>query len=279
MYFSELKKQLTTQNRRTFLLMLGKLGIFSLIGWRLFNIQISQSEKYKTLSKNNQINIEILLPIRGEILDRNNIVLASNINKYDIFLIPEQTVDVNESINKLNKFINISFKKRRKIIEKSRKSKKFEEIKILDNISWEKVEIVEANKIYLPGIYLELSSQRFYPFSSNFSHILGYLSKPSKKEIKLPFIKKMPTLEIGKIGLEKFYNEDLVGRHGKREIEVNSSGREIREISKEPSIKGKKIYLSIDYRLQNFINSQLNNHKAGSIVVMDDFMLLIPCLH
>ena len=79
MAYSELKNQLQTHTRRSFLLLTGKLGFFSLVGWRLFNIQILQSEKYKTLSKENQINIEILYPIRGEIRDRNNTVIATNV--------------------------------------------------------------------------------------------------------------------------------------------------------------------------------------------------------
>ena len=88
-----LKKQTQTYNRRSLLIFLGKFSLFSIIGWKLFNIQILNSHKYKTLSKKNQINFEILYPLRGEILDRNNKIIASNKSTYDLFLIPEQTND------------------------------------------------------------------------------------------------------------------------------------------------------------------------------------------
>ena len=95
MFYSEKKKQINIHNRRSFLLLFGKFCLFSVVGWKLFNLQILQSKKYKTLSKQNQINFEILYPRRGKILDRNNIVIASNQNTYDLFLIPEQTNDIN----------------------------------------------------------------------------------------------------------------------------------------------------------------------------------------
>ncbi len=105
MFYSEIKQQVKIHNRRSFLLLLGKFGLFSMVGWRLFDIQILQSKKYKTLSTNNQINFEILYPLRGEILDRNNIVIASNKNTYDLFLIPEQTHNIEQTLNKLNELL------------------------------------------------------------------------------------------------------------------------------------------------------------------------------
>ena len=109
--------------------------MFSLIGWKLFNIQILNSKKYQTLSKNNQIHFEILYPMRGDILDRNNIIVASNFNTYDLFLIPEQTLSIEQTLSKLNKLISIDYSTRRKVIELSKKVKKFQRIKILKNIS------------------------------------------------------------------------------------------------------------------------------------------------
>ena len=116
MYYSQQKKQIIVQNRRTFFLLLGKLNFFSIIGWKLFNIQILDSAKYKTLSKNNQINIKILYPVRGEIKDRNGNIIASNKKVYDLYIIPEQTKNLKETLNNLDNFIHFDFEKRRKII-------------------------------------------------------------------------------------------------------------------------------------------------------------------
>ena len=136
MFYSEQKKQLSTYNRRTFFLFLLKLSLFTAVGWRLYNIQILDSSKYKTLSKKNQIDLEILFPVRGKIFDRNKNLIANNEKVYDLYLIPENTKSINNTLNALSKFIDIDFSKRRKIIELSTKVKKFEKIKIFENISW-----------------------------------------------------------------------------------------------------------------------------------------------
>ena len=101
MFYSDDKKQYTVLNRRTFLLYLLKASFFAVVGWRLFNIQIKDSQKYKTLSKNNQIDIEFIYPLRGKIFDTNNKILASNIKVFDVYIIPENTNNINKSLNEL----------------------------------------------------------------------------------------------------------------------------------------------------------------------------------
>ena len=268
MNYQNLKTQNRIINRRSFLLILSKIFMFSIVGWQLFKLQILKSDKYKTLSKNNQIDFEIIYPLRGMILDRNNTIIANNQKSYDLYIIPEKTDNINDTLNNLNNFINKDFRKKRKIIELSKKVKKFERIKIFDNISWQKLEILEANKNDLPGLYLKNSPKRIYNFGNYFSHTVGYINKPTEKDLNLPFISKMPSLEIGKIGLEKYFNTQLIGIPGQREIEVNSIGREIREISKVSSKNGEDISITIDTELQKFIHNELKNYKAGSIVVM-----------
>ena len=146
--------------------------------------------------------------------------------------------------------IDIDFVKRRKVIELSTQVKKFEKIKIFENISWSTLEKIETNKYNLQGIFIAEDYVRVYPYKDNFSHLLGYISKPNQQELTLPFISKMPNLDIGKEGLEKSFNPLLVGKAGQREIEVNSNGRIIREISKVDSVKGEEVSLSIDLRIQ-----------------------------
>ena len=269
MSYLQQKKQISVHNRRSFFLFLGKLSIFSIIGWRLFNIQILDSAKYRTLSKNNQINIKILYPVRGEIKDRNGNIIATNKKVYDLYVIPEQTENLNETLNNLNNFIHFDFEKKRKIILLSKKVKKFESIKIEEDLNWDKLELIETNNNHLPGLHLQEDYQRIYPQHKFFSHILGYISQPTPSDLNLPFISKMPRLDIGKTGLEKFFNEYLVGKAGNTEIEVNSFGKVIREISRSPSKKGQNISISIDQRLQKFLYLELEKHKAGSIVVLN----------
>ena len=269
MFYSEQKKQVSLFNRRTFVLFLLKLSLFTTVGWRLYNIQILDASKYKTLSKKNQIDLEIIFPIRGKIFDRNNVLIAKNEKVYDLYLIPENTKSINNTLNSLSKFIDIDFAKRRKVIELTNKVKKFEKIKIFENISWSTLEKIETNKYNLEGIFIAEDYLRVYPYKDIFSHLLGYISKPNQKELALPFISKMPNLDIGKEGLEKSFNPILIGKAGQREIEVNSNGRIIREISKIDSIKGEEVSLSIDLRIQEYAINLLKSYKAGSINVIN----------
>ena len=268
MFYSDDKKQYSVLNRRTFFLYILKLSLFTVVGWRLFNIQIKDSEKYKTLSKNNQIDVEIIYPLRGKILDKNNKILVENKKVFDVYLIPENTKDVNVTLNELSKIVKIDFSKKRKILELSKKVKKFEKIKILENIDWNTLEKIEANKFKTQGIFISQDFMRIYKYNNIFSHILGYINKPNQGEMDLPFISNMPNLDIGKEGLEKGFNPTLVGKPGQREIEVNSYGRIIREISRKDSIKGKDLQITLDLRIQNYALNLLNSHKAGSIVLM-----------
>ena len=269
MFYSNQKKQVSLFNRRTFILFLLKLSLFSAVGWRLYNIQILDSSKYKTMSKKNQIDLEIIFPVRGKIFDRNKVLIAKNEKVYDVYLIPENTKSINNTLNALSQFIDIDFAKRRKIIELSTQVKKFEKIKIFENISWSVLERIETNKYNLQGVFIAEDYLRVYPYKDNFSHLLGYISKPNQQELALPFISKMPNLDIGKEGLEKSFNPLLVGKAGQREIEVNSNGRIIREISKVDSIKGEEISLSIDLRIQQYAINLLKSHRAGSINVIN----------
>ena len=127
----------------------------------------------------------------------------------------------------------------------------------------------------MTGLELIQDFQRVYPESQYFSHILGFVNQPSKKDLRLPYILKMPKLNIGQQGLEKSFNENLIGKAGNREIEVNSLGRTIREISKQMSTKGENITLTFDIGLQKYLHKQLSNHRAGSIVVIDIVLSLI----
>ncbi len=269
MFYSDDKKQYSALNRRTFFLYLLKVSFLGIVGWRLYNIQIKDSQKYKTLSKNNQIDVEIIYPLRGKIYDINNKILASNIKVFDVYIIPENTNNINKSLNELNQIIKIDFSDRRKIIELSKKVKKFEKIKVLENINWSELEKIESNKLNIEGIFISQDYMRTYLYNNTVSHLIGYTNKPNREEVELPFIANMPNLEIGKDGIEKSFNPNLIGKSGQREIEVNSYGRVIREISRQDSQKGNDIQITIDLRIQQYALNLLKEHRAGSAVLID----------
>ena len=120
MFYSDQKKQLQTLNRRTFFLFLGKISLFSFVGMRLYDIQITESNKYKTLSKNNQIDVHIIYPLRGLIKDRSGKILATNVKVFDLYITPEKTKNINLTLNRLSNFVNFDFQKKREILNKNK---------------------------------------------------------------------------------------------------------------------------------------------------------------
>ena len=269
MFFSEENKQFKSYTRRSLFVIFFKLIFFFFVGFKIFNIQIKESEKYKTLSKKNRINLKILFPNRGIILDRNNKILATNQIAYNLYIVPEQVDNIGDILRELSKIIKITFKQRKKTISLSKKVKKFEMIKIVDDLSWSQLEDIETNIFKLNGVHLLSTYKRKYLYDNQFSHIIGYTSQPSEKDLELPYISSMPTLDIGATGVEKYFNKKLIGIPGNKEVEVNAFGREIREISRIKSTEGEKIHLSLDYRIQEIIHKEFKNIKSGSAVAIN----------
>ena len=269
MFFSEKRNQFRSFSRRSVLILLLKMGLLSSIVYKLYDIQILNSKKYKTLSENNRINLKVINPTRGLIYDRNNKIVATNYVTYELFIIPEQVDDIGLVFKNLSKIIEIPFKQRKKVVKLSKQLREFEMIKITDNLSWSQLEKIELNLLELPGVHLLPYNKRYYPQSHYFSHIVGYTSQPSEKDMELPYISSMPTLEIGKTGVEKFFNKQLIGIPGRREVEVSSIGKEIREVSRIESKKGNEIKISLDLDLQKIIYEQIKNKKSASVVVMN----------
>ena len=258
MFFSEQRNQLRSFTRRSVLLLGIKSGLFAFVSWKLFNLQILESKKYRTLSKNNQINLKITFPIRGLIFDRNGNIIANNYTTYGLFVIPEQTKDLENLLIQLSEIVNIDFKNRKKIIALSKKVKKYEMIKIYENLKWTDLEKIQSDMYKFSGLQIITSKKRYYPYANYFSHIIGYTSLPSKDDLSLPYIKEMPSLDIGRSGVEKVFNKLLIGIPGSREVEVDVMGREIREIRKLESKNGKK---------QNILSLQVNKSWSGNSVL------------
>ena len=267
MFFEEKRNQFRSFTRRALFLMFFKLLVFIVVGFRLYKIQIKESSKYNTLSNKNSVTLKIIYPTRGIILDRKNNVIANNKISYDLYIVPEEVKNINEVIKKLSLIIEISFKHQKKIVELSNQAKKFEIVKIVEDLNWKQLEIIEANIYSVSGLHLIPRNKRDYPYSEYFSHILGYTGQPNQKDLETPYIKPLRTLDIGRTGIEKYFNEKLIGIPGSREVEINAFGREIREIKKTNSIQGTKIHLSLDVNVQKIIYEELKDFISGSVVV------------
>ena len=260
-----------TINRRLFILGAVKASLLGLITSRLYNLQISEKKKYELLSDKNRFREWKTPPKRGVITDFYNNVIADNKRVYQVHLSLDETKDFNNSIFKLKNIINLSDDELSKIYEKKQKIKPWDTIVVSENLSWEKFSKLNLYLHEIEGAKPVLSTSRYYPYSNDLVHIVGYVGDASPDDIiKNEKIEKnfVPGLKVGKIGIENSTDQILIGNYGIKRYEVNSSGKKIREISYKKETQGENLRTTIDLEAQKLAQKLLEN-KAGSICAMD----------
>jgi len=264
-------KKLHTINRRMFIIGAAKVIVFSGIITRLFSLQISDNKKYLTLSDKNRLREWRLPPIRGEFTDYFDNIIAGNLNVYQLHVIPEEVENFRYLLLRLKDILTLDNHEFNKIIKRKEKQKPWETLVISKNLTWEQFTKVNFFLHDLIGAKPVLSISRNYPFDDNYTHILGYVSDASENDIlNNEAIKNnhVPGLKVGKTGLEKSLEEQLIGTNGVQRYEVNAYGKRIKQIDYQEGENGKKIKLTVDTEVQKFTNELLKD-VAGSISVMD----------
>ena len=256
-------------NRRAFLIGAGQGLFLTMLGGRLAWLQIKDGDKYKTLAENNRINVRIILPSRGLIVDRYGVPLAVNEQDFQAQLIPEQVENIQKTIADLRKFITIDDRDIKRLLRDVKSGSRYVPQQIRNNLTWDEVAVVELNTPSLPGVFVQAGEARSYPFRESAAHILGYVGRVAEKEMTDDPLLRQPGFQIGKNGLEQKFDAELRGTQGKIEMEVNVHGREVRELGRTPSIAGKRLTLSIDAELQRMVQERLAQEKSASAVVMD----------
>ena len=268
-------------NRRMFILSAAKILVFAGIVTRLFSLQINENKKYLTLSDKNRLREWRLPPVRGDFLDYFGKIVAGNTEVYQLHVIPEEVKNFKSLIARLKDIINLTDKEYIKIIKKKNIQKPWDTIIVSENLSWEQFSKLNLYLHELNGVKPVLSVVRSYPYKENFTHILGYVSRASVSDLnENEAIRKnhVPGLRVGKVGLEKTFEKDLIGINGVQRYEVNAYGKRINQLDHIEGIKGKNISLTIDSEIQKFANTLLKN-KSGSISIMDIYTGDIIALH
>ena len=264
-------KKLSTINRRMFIFSAAKAVIFFGIIGRLFSLQISDNKKYLTLSDKNRLRESRLPPIRGEFLDFFGNTIAGNLKVYQLHVIPEQVENFRYLMVRLKDILNLSDDTFNKIVKKKNKQKPWETLIISENLSWDEFSKVNFYLHELSGVKPVITLGRSYPFSNSYTHVLGYVSQVSQNDLvnsKIIKDRNVPGLRVGKSGLEKTFEGDLIGTNSIQRFEVNAYGKRINQIDYDEGKKGKNIRLTIDTEIQNY-TSELLKDKAGSISIMD----------
>jgi penicillin-binding protein 2 len=264
-------KKVQTINRRMFIIGAAKIIVFTGIIARLFSLQITENKKYLTLSDKNRLREWRLPPIRGEFLDYFGNIIAGNLKVYQLHVIPEEVEDFKYLMVRLKEILKIDNNEFKKIIKQKNKQKSWETLIISKNLTWEQFTKINYFLHDLVGAKPVLSVSRDYPFDDNYTHVLGYVSEASEKDIlnnEAIKSKHVPGLKVGKTGLEKTFENELIGSNGIQRYEVNAYGKRISQLEHTEGLNGQTIQLTIDTEIQKLCSELLKN-LAGSISVMD----------
>ncbi len=273
--------KLNSINRRMFILAAAKIIILGGIVSRLFFLQVKENKKYLTLSDKNRIREWKLPPVRGNFHDYFGNIIAGNFEAYQLHLIPEEVEDFRYTMNRIKNILELSENQFQKILKRKKEIKPWETLIVANNLTWRSFSKINNNLYDLNGVKPVISISRNYPFKENYTHILGYVSQANEQDILLnENIKEkfVQGLKVGKIGLEKSFESDLIGSNSIERYEVNAYGRRISQLAFQKGDQGKTIKLTVDTEIQKLTN-ELLNEKAGSICVMDIFTGHIIAMH
>lgn len=254
--------------RRASMISGGMLVLSSALVGRMYFLQVVGRSQYELLSDENRISLRLLVPERGDILDRFGRSLSVNRTDYRINMIPEQTEDMKATLEALGEIIPISKHEYTKIMKAAKRQRSFLPISVAENLDWESFAKVNVNIPDLPGIQPDVGTTRLYPEKDLVAHLVGYVGAVSEKELSGDPLLELPGFKIGKTGMERVLDKKLRGLAGNRKVEVNALGRVIRELSRQDSIAGEALSLTIDLDIQKFTAERVKGQSAA-VVVMD----------
>lgn len=257
-------------DRRSFTIGAIQGGIGLLLAGRLAYLSIAENEKYRTESESNRVNLSLIPPRRGWILDRNGAPLASNRADFRVDLIPERLIDRDGTIDQLGSLLELEPSRVTELKNKVEHARGFQPIEVAAGLDYEKFAAVSVRLPDMQGVVTQRGFSRFYPTGPAVGHLIGYVGPASAEEYELernPLL-IAPGFKIGKDGLEKQFEQTLRGVPGARRVEVTASGRIIRDLETREDTQGNAVRLTIDGPLQDYAARRLGL-ESGSVVIMD----------
>lgn len=255
-------------NRRAAVLAGGQALMVSALAARLYYLQVIESDRYKVLAEDNRINLQLLPPPRGRVLDRFGQALAVNQQNFRVLIIPEQGGDLKRTLTALSEIVPLDEQNRERVRKEAARSRGFLPVLIRENLTWDEMARVQVNAPDLPGVIIDEGLTRFYPQRENAAHLLGYVAAVDEADLTGDPLLQLPGFRIGKAGIEKIFDTQLRGKGGNTHVEVNAYGRVIRELERKEGEPGADVVLTIDERIQHFAAERLGE-ESGSVVVMD----------
>lgn len=261
-------------NRRSLLFRGGVGAVLAIIGGRLYQLQILDHQDFVDLAQDNQFNTRVLVPLRGEIVDRFGKPLASNGKHYRLLFVPEQTKNVDAALASIGEIIDLPLERRARIKRQINRRGPFTPMSIDENLSWDEFSRVNFDLPSLPGAQPEIGVSRLYPFGAATAFVVGYVGAVTDpdlqraEEAEKPILRQ-PGFRIGRDGLERTYERELRGVAGAVDVKVNAFGQVIEEVADkavEPQ-QGQSLTLTIDAELQLAAFNALAGESASAVVI------------
>jgi penicillin-binding protein 2 len=238
---------------------------------RMRKLQVEDASEYRLLADENRINIRLIAPARGEIYDRNGKVIARNEQSFRITIVKEDAGDIEQTLYSLSNLIKISQNNAKRVIEEIERSAPFLPVTVKDQLSFEEIARIAANSPILPGVSVEQGLSRVYPLIESYAHVVGYVGPVSDTDLKdgnesNPLL-KIPRFQVGKVGIERQFEDVLRGSAGVMKVEVNALGRVMRNLDRKEGKPGNNIQLTVDTELQAYIQARLGSESASAVVM------------
>lgn len=258
-------------SRRAMLLGGAQVVFAGVLGWRMQNLQVDQADQFRLLAEENRINIRLIPPARGELFDRNGQVIAQNTPSYRIVMVREDAGDVETVLARLEQLVQIDPEDLERAREEMRRSPPFLPVTLADQVNWDDISRVAVNAPALPGITPEVGLTRVYPRGADFAHVAGYVGPVSDYDLDQledpDQLLLIPRFQIGKVGLEAKQESLLRGKAGAKRVEVNATGRVMRELDRREGQPGADLQLTIDADLQGYVQARLGKQSASAVVI------------
>jgi len=243
--------------------------LFLLLIFRLVFLQVSEHETYKTLSKQNHLSLIPIEPTRGLIYDRNGVLLAENMSVFNLELVPGKIKNIDETTGELGKIIDISEDELLEFKKQLKFHRRYESVIIKTKLTEEDVAKFSVHQHLFPDVSINARLIRHYPFGPAFSHVLGYVGRINQNELaNADESNYIGTNYYGKVGIEKYYESDLHGKTGFKQVEMDAAGRIIRTIETTDPKSGNNLHLTIDSGLEIIAERALGTN-SGAIVAID----------
>jgi penicillin-binding protein 2 len=254
--------------RRLVLAALFTVLLLSVVLGRLYVLQIMEHEHFSTLSDSNRVRIKALPPTRGLIYDRNGVVMADNLPAYRLEIVREQVPDLESTLQQLKQYVDYSDQDLKRFHQSLARRRPFESIPLRLNLNDEEVARMAVNLHKFEGVEINARLTRNYPQGAHAIHALGYVGRIDEKDLrKVSEVDYAGTTHIGKLGLEKFYENELHGEVGLQQVEVNARGRTLRVLSETPPLQGNNLHLTIDSKLQKVAEEAFADYSGAAVAI------------